>query len=208
MKQKVKKAVKTSFTGITPFVAMMSACMLVGIAVGCVCAAHAEGTVLSGLIGEDLLAFSSDGTWQYSFSKTFFNLIKYPTAVFLLSFTAFGVVVIPALMFLKGFVLSLSVSSVLSSLGKRGIITAFSVFGVQSAVSIPCLILLAALAFEISKVFACVLVPQKRRLNGKKPSFIYFLVFFVFCCILLFLTASLDSVLTPKLLSLSLRTIL
>ena len=208
MKQKVRKAVKTSFLEITPFVAVMAACMLLGIAIGCVFAANCGSDVLSKLIGEDIRNFSQDGIWQYSFSKTFFNLVKYPGVVFFLAFTAFGVIAIPILVFAKGFILSLSVSSLIASFGKVGIVAALSVFGVQAAISIPCLILLSAFAVEISRVFAFVVIPPKRRITGKKPNFIYFLAFFVFCLILLLLTATLDAVITPKLLSLSLKAIL
>ncbi len=208
MKQKVRKAVKTSFLEITPFVAVMAACMLLGIAIGCVFAANCGSDVLSKLIGEDIRNFSQDGIWQYSFLKTFFNLVKYPAVVFLLAFTAFGVIAIPVLVFAKGFILSLSVSSVIASFGKVGIVAALSVFGVQAAVSVPCLILLSAFAFETSRVFAFVIAPPKRRIPGKKPNFIYFAVFFVICCVLLLLTAVIDSMITPKLLSLSLKAII
>ena len=202
MKQKVRKAVKTSFLEITPFVAVMAACMLIGIAIGCVFAANCGVDTLSKIVGEDVRNFSQDGTWEYSFSKTFFNL------VFFLAFTAFGVIAIPILVFAKGFILSLSVSSLIASFGKVGIVAALSVFGVQAAISIPCLVLLSAFAFEISRVFAFVIVPPKHRIAGKKPNFIYFLAFFGFSLILLLLTATLDAVITPKLLSLSLKAIL
>ena len=141
-------------------------------------------------------------------SKSFFNLVKYPAVVFLLAFTAFGVIAIPVFVFLKGFILSLSVSSVVASFGKVGVVAALSIFGIQAAISIPTLILLSAFAFETSRVFAFVIKPQKRRIAAKRPNFIYFAVFFAFCCVLLLLAATADSMLTPTLLSLSLKAII
>ncbi len=208
MKPKVKKNIKSIFAEISPSVAIMIICLLLGVAVGCIFTVNSGNGTAAGIIGKDIRALSENGTYDYSFLKTFFNLIKYPAISFLLAFTAFGVICIPVLSFFKGFVLSVSISSIISVFGKRGILTALSLFGIQTIISIPCLIVLTALSFDCSKVFAFAVRTPRGKISAKKPNFLYFALFFVFCVILLLLAALADTAITPILTSLSLKTIL
>lgn len=208
MKKKVKKNVKSAFFEITPGMAIMVTCLLLGIAAGCVFAACAGNGVMANLVGEDIRRLSENGTYQYSFVKTFLNLVKYPVFAFLLAFCAYGILCIPAIVFFKGFTLSLSVSSIIGAFGKKGILTALSVFGVQSMVLIPCLIIITTLSFDCSKAFAFVIKTPRGYVSAKRPNFLYFTLAFVICIVLLFLAALADTALTPTLMSLSLKTIL
>lgn len=208
MKTKVKKNFKSIFAEISPSLAIMIICILLGVAAGCVFTANSENGAIEGIIGEDIRALSESGTGDYSFLKTFFNLIKYPAASFFLAYSAFGIICIPLLSFFRGFVLSVSISSIISTFGKKGILTALSMFGIQTVISIPCLILITALSFDCSKLFAFAVLAPRGQVLAKKPNLLYFSLFFVFCVILLLLAAVMDTALTPSLLSLSLKTIL
>ncbi len=208
MKPKVKKNIKSVFAEISPSLAIVIICLLLGVAAGCVFAVNSENGAVAGIIGEDIRNLSESGRYDYSFSKTFFNLIKYPAISFFLAYSAFGVLLIPVLSFFKGFVLSVSISSIISVFGKKGILTAFSLFGIQTLISIPCLVVLAAISFECSKVFAFAVKTPRGQISAKKPNFLYFTLFFVFCVILMLFTAMMDTAITPSLTSLSLKTIL
>lgn len=208
MKKKVRKNARSAFLKSSPSVAVMIVCLVLGILAGCIFAIYSENAVLTGLVGEDIKRISENGVYDYSFLKTFLNLIKYPVLSFMLAFCAYGVLCVPVLVFFKGFTISLSISSIIGAFGKKGILTAISVFGVQTMVSIPCLIIIASLSFDCSKAFARVVKTPKIMVAEKRPNFPYFVLCFFVCVILLLLTALVDVAVTPTLLSLSLKTIL
>ena len=144
---------------------------------------------------------------EYSFWSTFFNLIKFPLLVFFFGFTAFGVILTPATVFMKGCFVSASVSAAVSSFGAKGILFAVSMFGIQTLVSIPCLIVASAFSIELSKTFLFVFKRSKKNLVGVRPQISSFLILFLFMLLLLFLFSAVDAVLTPKLVSISAKTI-
>ncbi len=208
MKKKVKKNIKSATFEISPSMVVMVVCLVLGVVAGCIFAEYSGNGVLTGLVGEDIRRLSENGTYEYSFIKTFLNLVKYPIISFLFAFCAYGVLCIPALVFFKGFTLSLSISSIIGAFGKNGILTALSVFGVQTIISIPCLLIITSFSFDCSKTFAFVIKAPNGHILAKRPKFLYFTLAFVFCVILLLLTALVDTALTPRFLSLSLKTIL
>ena len=76
---------------------------------------------------------------------------RYPLVYFLLGFTSVGIAAIPFLSAVQGFFLSFSISCFASSLGKSGVLLAFSAFGIRSLVTLPCCFLLAAWSFLAAK---------------------------------------------------------
>ncbi len=208
MKIKVQKKHSFAPGTISINLAIMVVALILGIASGCIFAAKADSDVLTNLIGSDITIISQNESSDYSLFKTFFNLAKYPVLSLFLSFSAFGVILIPLVVFTKGFLLSLSVSSVISVLGKKGIFTALSMFGVQSLVSIPCLLLLTAVGFEFSKPFALLAGPSKGQIPQKRIKTGSTLILFSFLLILVFLAAIVDTFLTPILVSIATKSTL
>jgi len=208
MKAKVRKSFKTTFCENSSGIAVAAVCFLFGAAVGCIFVANSEKSFFANLIGSDLNAFIADGTYEYSYFKTFLNLVKYPIFLFLSAFTAFGPISIPLFIFLKGTMISISISSVIAAYGKKGVIAALSLFGFQTAVSIPCVLILAAMSFNVSKMFLGLLMPQGRRFAGKRVDVMYFVMVSALLFVFLLVAALVDFAITPALISFSLKAIL
>ena len=68
---------------------------------------------------------------------------RYPLAAFLLGFASIGILLLPAVTGVFGFFLSFSVCCFTASFGADGVLLALAVFGLRSAVTLPCYFLLA-----------------------------------------------------------------
>lgn len=68
---------------------------------------------------------------------------RYPLLVFLLGFSAVGIVLIPAVCMSQGFFLSFSVQCFAKAFGKRGVALALSALGVRCLFTVPCTLFLA-----------------------------------------------------------------
>lgn len=166
-----------------------------------------EGSALTTLeksIGEIV----QNGVGEYSFIKTFFNSVKFPLVIFLLGFTAFGVFLTPFVVCIKGCLLSMSVSAIVNSFGAKGFLLALSMFGIQALASIPCIIVISSYSMEVSKGFLSVFSKFKKNSLKTRPQTSSFVIFFLIITFLLFLFSLLDVTVTPKLVSLSAKTIL
>lgn len=204
---KTKKIPFVGFSGISLNMAIMVVFFLCGIVAGCIFTIYAND-VGSGLLSDNnLKEIATNGATAYSFAKTYFNLLKYPAIVFLLGFTALGILAIPLTVSVKGFFISFSVSSVIQAFGFNGFRVALAMFGLQAFVSIPCLLTTASFAFEMSKLFTNVLHRSKRQVpsNLTKPSL--HIILFAISAILLLIFALLDTALTPALVSLAAKNI-
>lgn len=66
--------------------------------------------------------------------------LRYPAAVFLLGFTAWGVMLIPLVCAAQGFFLSFAVQCFAMSLGQQGVLLALAALGLRCLFSVPCLL--------------------------------------------------------------------
>lgn len=187
--------------------AIMVLFFLCGIAAGCIFSLYRGNADNSFLFDTNLNEIAQNGAKDYSFWQTYFNLIKYPTIVFLLGFTALGFFVIPITVSVKSFFIAFSVSSVIQALGLKGFWVALAFFGLQTAVSIPCLLLTATFAFNMSKLFATAVKHSGSSFisHNAKPG--VYIVFFIILSILLLIFALLDIALTPTLVSIASKNI-
>ncbi len=80
---------------------------------------------------------------------------RYPLAAFLLGFASIGILLLPAVTGAFGFFLSFSVCCFTASFGADGVLLALAVFGLRSAVTLPCYFLLAVPSLERSAALAC-----------------------------------------------------
>lgn len=179
--------------------------LLCGGVAGCIfsLSAHNSSNLLS--FQSDIISVVKNEINSYSFWSTYFNLIKYPFIIFLLSFTAFGSVLIPVIISLKSFFLTFSISTVLQLYGIEKFYLSVSMFGIQTFLSIPILLLIAALGIEISKCFSVFQKNRKANLAVRDKFIVrYVIVFFTLMFAFLLFTV-LDITVTPLLVSLSLK---
>ena len=120
--------------------------------------------------------------------------IRYPLAAFLLGFTAVGVLLLPWLVLMQGFLLSFSVACFSASLARGGVVLALSALGVRCLVTLPCLLLLAAKAWEESR----------RRGLGQEACDGVYILRFLLCLLLLLLGTVLERTVVPGLVALAL----
>lgn len=201
---KVKRSIpKLNFNGTSAYMALMVICLFMGLVFGCVFVINSNHIPFANFLNLEITSISTGATENYSFFNTFFTMAKYPIIVFVLGFTAFGQILIPAAVFIKGFMLSFSISTLIGSIGKSGVFIALSMFGFQSLISIPCLLVVSTLSFETSKAFASVLARQTVPNSRKQKPIAHVVTTFVFALILMLITAIIDMAITPALVSLS-----
>lgn len=97
-----------------------------------------------------------------SFWQAFWNIGRVPLLVLFLAFTCFGLIGIPFLVGLQGYLISFSVAVMVRLLGWKGLLLGIASFGVQALFLLPCLLVLSTQAFSLSKQFLFALIPQKR----------------------------------------------
>ena len=199
LKAKDLKKTRISFSGIPANIAMMSVFLILGLAVGIIFAKNGDSSVVNDFIGRDLVEITRNGAAEYSFIRTFFNLTKYTLILIFLAFCAIGVCFIPFVVFVKGFMISISVSSLMIAFGKPGILFALAMFGIQTLVQLPILLLVSAFALEISKAASSMILPKKFKLMPKNAKIGTFLLFSFVCILILLLVSVLDFLITPKL---------
>ena len=80
--------------------------------------------------------------------------LRWPLAAFLLSFTALGLLGIPALSALRGFFFTFSVACFAKAYGRGGLAVAFLLQGIPGLLSVPVFLLLATQSFSTACVLA------------------------------------------------------
>lgn len=199
LKAKDLKKTRISFSGIPANVAIMSVFLVFGLVVGILFAKSGNSSVLNDFIGNDLIEINQNGIGEYSFFRTFFNLTKYTLIIIFLAFCAVGIFLIPLVVFTKGFMISLSVSSLVATLGKTGILCALAMFGIQTLAQLPILLIVSAMSLEFSKVSSSVILPQKYKFAAQNVKTGAFLLCLLVCIVFLFVASILDFFITPKL---------
>lgn len=181
--------------------------LLCGMVTGLLLSRNIQTSGFLSLFENDLQQIAINGVGEYSFAKTFFNSVKFPALIFFFGFTAPGVVLTPLAVFLKGWLLSASISAVVSSFGVNGAVVAMSMFGIQTLIQIPCLVIIASFSTDMSLFFLSTMkqtkIPSVRK--HLRPG-TYLLVFSI-TLVLLVVISFLDVFFTPKLVSLSLKRI-
>lgn len=112
---------------------------------GCLLAASVSGNgsaALLAYITEFLAAAQSGALEMPGLLSALWTVLRWPLAVVLLGCTAIGVVGIPLLFFLRGFLLSFCISAFVVALGSSGAVFAFLLLGVGSLITIPILFIL------------------------------------------------------------------
>ena len=132
------------FSGDTAAVALLGVLFVLGGFCGCLAAGCVDGE--SGAALEEYLkaylTLSQQGTVQVSLGAVLWDQVRFPLAVLLLSFTAIGVVGIPAVFGVRGFLFSFSVACFFRLFGWAGFGPAVFLFGVPALLWVPVLFVL------------------------------------------------------------------
>lgn len=179
----------------------LTVCFFVGAVGGC---------MFAGLLGTDtqtrlldyfsgyFSALRDSGAVQPSLPSTVWEVARWPLLVFLLGFTALGVVGIPAALCLRGFLFSYAVSVLVRLYGSAGLASALAVFGVSGFLVLPALFVLGVDGFRGAGALLMKLIGDGRR----TPSLGQGRLFRAGCCAaLLAVAAAFQFRLTPVLLS-------
>lgn len=132
-----------------------------GAILGCFWAAWMKGSSFSALSDylEGFLAMDNGSMEKKEVLGRVVQTIRLPLAVFFLRFTVFGVLLIPALLFVKGFILAFSVASFVKCYGWTGEAAAWLLYGLPSAAEVAVMFLLGVEGWLIAQ----------RRGNGPLP---------------------------------------
>lgn len=137
--------------------AVTGSCFAVGGLLGCLLASWIGGAGSDGLTSY-IQSFLQAAQGEYAASPAILPLlweqVRYPLAVVLLSFTALGVIAIPALFGLRGFFLSFAISAFVRMFGGDGIVFALILFGLSGVISVPVLFVLGAQGWQRSCTLA------------------------------------------------------
>ncbi len=186
---------------ISSSLAILTAIFLCGIVAGAVCASFIGGDA-GATLGDYMTRYvTAFGEGQHPLTllpKTVWSVFQYPLFAFLFGFTALGVVLIPGTVALRGFFLAFSVGSMVKLFGMSGLWLALAIFGMQTLIGVPCLMIISAQGFLAAQSFAKMMARGKRVMIGSVFPRGYFVLFGA-CMLALALTVVLELTVVPKL---------
>lgn len=174
---------------------LLSGLFLTGSAVGCVAAGlvtDPDGVLLDYV--KDCLGLLAKAETVGRFWHVLWELAKLPLAVVLLSFTAVGLVGLPVLFAVRGFLLSYSVSVFYRLFGPAGLLHGFLLFGFSALIWMPILFQLG-----VQGVLGSYSLLRRTLGEGRYP-LAYNAKYLVFCGVCLaglFLCAGLECLAVP-----------
>lgn len=163
--------------GIRPALAVIGISFFLGGLGGCILAACVEGSGGESLAAylKGFLSAAREGTVSApALLPLVWETVRWPLLAVLLGFTALGVLGLPLLFAMRGFLLSFSIASFVRMFGTAGSLLAFLVFGISGCVAIPTLFVLGLQSLTASRTLAGRFLGEGRRVC-------YGRVFFVRC---------------------------
>lgn len=186
-----------------PGLLVLGVCFLLGTVAGCLWAggvAENGGETLAAYI-EGYLSAARSGTLTVpSVFSVLYESFRWPVLTVLLAFTAAGVLGIPILFAVRGFLLSFAVASFVRVLGGAGSILAFLLFGLTGLMTVPVLFVLGTQGFTACCVLASRLLGERR----KSVCVVYGRVYFLrcgLCAAALLFCVFLEQTIVPSLLA-------
>lgn len=107
----------------------------------------------------------SGGTAVPALAVQLWDILRWPGLALLLGFTALGVLGLPLLFAVRGFLLAFSIAAFVQMFGSAGCLLAFLVFGVSGGLSIPALFVLGVQSLNAARSLASRFLGE-----GKAPS--------------------------------------
>ena len=147
---------------MAPALAVLAVSFLLGALAGCLMSTFLSGDGLESLQSYlEAFLWEMDGAQRLegpALAGQLWSVLRWPLFALLLGFTALGVLGLPLLFAVRGFLLAYSIAAFVRAFGSAGCLLAFLVFGVGGAVSVPVLFVLGVQGLSAS----C-------RLSGRSP---------------------------------------
>ena len=132
--RRAAEAWRISGDGLIPVLAVTAACFLLGGLVGCLLASHIGGggqESLAAYVEGFLRAAQAGEITAPALASLVWDTVRWPLLALLLGFTALGLLGLPLLFAVRGFLLAFSIASFVRLFGGAGCLLALLVFGVQ-----------------------------------------------------------------------------
>ena len=169
MRKHVLKVWDLPSNGAAGALIIIAVMFFIGGLAGCTLVGRADGggeAALSSYLDGFLNVAESGEIVRPTFVSLLWKAIRWPLFALFLGFTPLGLICIPALFLIRSFLLSFSISSFFYVLGTKGLLFAFSVFGITSLVYIPILFVLGIQGFLNSGM----IIGRMTGENGRGPS--------------------------------------
>lgn len=143
--------------GVLTALCAVGTAFALGALLGCLLAAQVGGggnDSLSAYLQSYLTAAQTGAVLQPGVLAIAWETLRWPLFAFLMGFTALGMMGIPVLFAIRGFLLSFAVSSFVRIFGGAGAILAFFAFGLTGLVAVPVLFVLGVQGFAASRELA------------------------------------------------------
>ena len=143
--------------GIIPTLIILSICFLAGGLTGCLVAAQVGGageTSLNAYLQAFLQAAQSGAVDAPTLWSQVWDTLRWPLLALLLGLTALGVLGLPILFGVRGFLLAFSIASFVRAFGGSGWLLACLVFGIGEILSLPVLFILGVQSFLSARALA------------------------------------------------------
>lgn len=143
--------------GVLPALAATAAFFFLGSLAGCVLASYVGGggnDSLTSYLQGFLTAAKAGGVAAPALLPLLWETMRWPLLAVLLGFTALGLIGIPILFSIRGFLLAFSIASFVRMFGGNGGVLAFLVFGVSGFIAVPALFVLGVQSLVASRGLA------------------------------------------------------
>lgn len=161
-----------------------------------------DGTRLSAILTDYLSVYLNDASAKPDFFTTVVDVFKYHLTALFLGLSVLGVVILPILSAVRGFVLSYSISAVVRLLGGKGALLVLSVLGIRTLITIPCFIILCVYAYSTSTYIFRQSLSKSMKITAS-PFNSRTIIVCTVCLLVLLLSALIDTYLTPRLIALA-----
>lgn len=155
---------ESTWTG-WPYLLLLLICFLSGALVGFAMAYFGEHSDDLGAYLQDYLSLAARGDLDLSFISVFWDCIRWPVFVIAFGFTALGVLAIPAVLLVRGFLLSYTATCFAVLLGWSGLAAAAVLLAAAVFLVLPVLLILGCEGLRAS----CARLPGA--LNGGERRF-------------------------------------
>lgn len=167
MGKRVVKILDLPSSGAAAVLLILSAAFLLGGLAGCLVADRVSGSggdYLGNYLESYLSAVCSDGAARPEVLSLLWETIRWPLLAFALGLTPLGLLGIPVLFLVRGFLLSFSIASFYHVMGTVGLGLAFVVFGITGLIGVPVLFILGIQSFLSAGAITSRLTGESRRL--------------------------------------------
>lgn len=167
MRKRVVKILDLPSSGGNVILLILSAFFLMGGLAGCALVDLVNGgggDALEKYLEGYLSAVSSGIVVRPEVFASVWETLRWPLFVLALGLTPIGLLCIPALFLVRGFLLSFAIASFFRVLGAAGLVLAFAVFGLAGLISIPAFFLLGVQGFFSAGAMTGRLLGESQRL--------------------------------------------